>query len=265
MKYCISNRQPHQVLFKADEIKVRFSDQARIENYLKDYPEKTIILSIPKDAPQEELKWSQYCDWAKTGRFMLALKGLFMHDLCSDLNIPFYWDYPIFTWYELRSILALKPCYLILSAPLFFQLDKVKENTEVPIRAFPNIAYDNYIPNQDGICGTWIRPEDTEAYEKYISTFEFYEEEAAKEEVLRHIYQDNKNYPGNLSLLIKNLNEPIDNRIFDETFAATRMTCGQRCKMSPTCNFCNNVFKYGEILKKLSDVKRKLKEQKETI
>lgn len=266
MKYCISNRQPHQVLSKADEIKVRFNDQKRIANYINDYPDKTIILSIPKDAPKDELDWTKYAEWASTGRFIVAIKSFQYLDLCTSLKIPFYWDYPIFSWYELRAIIDLKPSYIILTAPLFFQLEKVKAITDIPIRAFPNVAYDSYIPHQDGICGTWIRPEDTEKYEKYISTFEFYEDDAAKEEVLRHIYQDNKSYPGNLTLLIKNLNEPVDNRAFRDDFAEQRMNCGQRCKENNACHYCHNSFKYADVLRKMIQIKKKIEagEQQET-
>ena len=97
--------------------------------------------------------------------FILCIDNLHLAALCNLHNIKFYWNYPIFTWYELDGILKLNPCYLLLNAPLFFDLKKVKEKTNIPIRAVPNLAYDAYIPRENGICGTWIRPEDIKVYE----------------------------------------------------------------------------------------------------
>lgn len=71
MKYCVSGRQPRSTLVKADEIKMRYADIARVIDNLKDYPDKTIILEIPKD---KEIDWDKIETLNKAeGNFILAL------------------------------------------------------------------------------------------------------------------------------------------------------------------------------------------------
>lgn len=67
------------------------------------------------------------------------------------------------------------------------------------------------IPRENGIYGTWIRPEDIEVYGQYINTFEFISTALSEEAALLEIYQRG-NWPGNLDLLLTNLNVQVDNR-----------------------------------------------------
>lgn len=256
MKYCISNRQSKQILEKADEIKVRLNDIARLKNYIEDYPDKSFILEIPKNCSNRDCEWSLFQKYADTANFKLAIKDMYLAEYCRNYDIPFYWDYPVFTYYELRSLIAQKPCYIILEAPLSFDLENVKKITDIPIRIFANIAYDSYIPKENGIYGSWIRPEDVKNYEKYVDTLEFFtRDDMEKEATLFHIYKDNESYPGNLNLLFTNLNFNIDNRLIPEDLAIRRMTCGQRCMSHNTCHHCETVFKYAELVKKIHNVK----------
>lgn len=49
MKYCISGRQKKSVLRQADEIKMQYKDKDRLIDYIEEFPDKTFILSIPKE------------------------------------------------------------------------------------------------------------------------------------------------------------------------------------------------------------------------
>ena len=46
MKYCLSARQPHSILKKADEIKIKLQDYQTIPDYIDKYPDKTLILEV---------------------------------------------------------------------------------------------------------------------------------------------------------------------------------------------------------------------------
>ena len=96
----------------------------------------------------------------------------------------------------------------------------------IPIRLCANLAYDAYIPRENGICGSWIRPEDIEVYSKWVDTIEFITDDLGKEATLLHVYKENKFWPGNLNLLITNLNYNIDNRGIPEEFGEIRTNCG---------------------------------------
>ena len=247
MKYCISGRQPKSVLEKADEIKMRYADKDRMVEYMCEWPEKTFILDIPKGI-EVDLPWC--ASLASENNLILSLGDLELASVCAQFDLKFYWSFPITSYYELAGIVSLNPAYIFLGAPLFFDLDRVRKITDLPIRLCPNLAFDSYIPRTDGICGTWIRPEDVAAYEQYVDTLEFIHGDLDHEKVLFHVYSENKYWPGNLNLLFTNFNVNVDNRAIVDEIAKTRMNCGQRCMYSGTCHFCDNAIRFASALRK---------------
>lgn len=238
---------------------MRYEDRERLIDYTEEFPDKDFILCIPKD--YEELNWEMYKAYSEKVNFMLCIDNLKLASECHYYGIKFYWSYPCFTWYELRSLIALEPCYITLNAPLSFELDKIQQATNIPVRLCPNLAYDAYIPRENGIYGTWVRPEDTEVYGAYVDVFEFEAEDLNREAALLHIYKDNKEWPGNLNLLITNLNYNIDNRSIDEDLANKRVKCGQRCMRTETCHLCETCFKLGNKIRELHYENLKAKRQ----
>lgn len=111
---------------------------------------------------------------------------------------------------------------------------------EVEIRCQANQCYNKYLPCENGICGTYIRPEDMDLYEPFIQHIFFITDELQKERTLIKIYKEKK-WPGNLNLLLNNLNYDIDNRAFDDRFVLHRLNCHHKCQEN-RCNFCRNYF-----------------------
>lgn len=250
MKYCLSGRQSMSVLKRADEIRVRYEDKDRILDYIESLPTKTIILDIPREI--EEINWNLLKMYAEKISFMVCLYDLKWVNECRDCGIPFFWGYPITSYYELEGILALNPCYIFLGAPLCFDLPTVKARAACPIRLCPNLAYDAYIPRKNGICGSWIRPEDVDLYAEYVDTLEFEVNELQREQVLFHVYKDNKEWPGNLNLLITNLNCNVDNRMIPKDLGTRRISCKQHC-MHGTCHFCETAMLFAVAVDKATD------------
>ena len=226
MKYCISGRQPKSILSQADEIKMQYRDRDRLIDYTQEFTDKTFILEVPKEISSDEMNWELYKAYADKVNFMLCIYNLNLAKECHEHGIKFYWAYPIFTWYELEGVAAFNPSYLYLGPPLSFSLEKIKMKYNIPIRLCANLAYDAYIPRENGICGFWIRPEDIETYGKWADAIEFITDDLGKEATLLHIYKENKSWPGNLNLLITNLNYNIDNRGIPEEFGEIRANCG---------------------------------------
>ena len=245
---------------------MQYRDRDRLIDYTQEFSDKSFILHIPKDA--ETIDWTLYQAYSDKVNFMLCIDNLNLAKQCKEYNIKFYWSYPIFTWYELQGLIALEPCYIMLNAPLSFSLDKVKQITDIPIRLCPNLAYDAYIPRENGIYGTWVRPEDIDTYGAYVDTFEFITDDLGKESTLLHIYKDNGNWPGNLNLLFTNFNVNVDNRAIPEEIGKTRTTCGQRCMSGMTsCHFCETAIKFSNAIraKHYKDNKIILDQDKEEI
>ena len=248
MKYCVSGRQPKSILRQADEIKMQYKDCERILDYIEEFSNKTFIVEISKD--EIEINWSLLNVFKeKLNNFILCIHNLNLVNEIKEKDFKFYWAYPIVTWYELEGIAALNPVYLFLNAPLSFSLQKIK---------------DKYIPRDNGIYGTWIRPEDIQIYENWVDTFEFITDDLKKESTLIHVYKDNKQWPGNLNLLLTNLNYNVDNRAIPEEIGKIRANCEQKCKSGGSCNFCSIAFKFATDVrnKYYRDKLNKIKEQK---
>lgn len=252
MKYCLSGRQPLSVLKKCDEIKIEYCDKDKIIDYLEPLFDKTIILDVPSDV--QALNWSLLKVYAEKVQFMLCLHDLSFVAPCQEHGINWYWAYPITSYYELRGILELNPCYLFLGAPLSFDLPKIKSITNVAIRLCPNLAYDAYIPRENGVCGSWVRPEDVDTYAQFVDAFEFEADELKREQVLLHVYKDNKEWPGNLNLLFTNFGVNVDNRGIPEEIGNMRTKCGQRCMLNGTCHFCKTAVQFAETLRKQHEI-----------
>ena len=125
---------------------------------------------------------------------------------------------------------------VLLDAPLYFDLPKVKSICgDVEIRLIVNKCYNSYLPHENGICGTYIRPEDVEVYSAYVDHFEFDENLSLKQEhTIYNIYTKNRAWLGNLNILLTNFNVDVDNRGFElvadendkKAFAHRRIACG---------------------------------------
>ena len=257
MKYCVSSRQPKALLEKVDEIKIELRDYKAIPDFIDKYPEKTLILDMTYDIP-EGFNWDMikvYSDKME-GRFYCALVNLGLVNECKNRGIKFYYKYSATSMFELQGLKDLGVSYIVVGTPLMFNLKKVK-SYGIPLRAVPNLAYENYIPHQDGIIGGWVRPEDVSRYELYIDVFEFYHNTLEKEATLYHVYAENGKWPGNLALLIDYLGVDFDNKVLYDTdnFAIRRMNCGQKCLNGYACHYCASQLKFEQILKQYQEQK----------
>ena len=259
MRYCVSGRQPFSVMKKADEIKFNYNDKDRILDLVERFPEKTIILEVPGSESDWDL-WKMYSD--KFEEFYIALHDLSRVSEFNDADIKWYWPFPITSYYELGLIVKLNPSYLMIGAPLCFDLDLVSQKVykkdseinsiQIPLRMVVNVARPNYIPDVDfdGICGQWVRPEDASLYAERIRCFEFDNVGLKQEETYLHVYKDNGNWPGDLGILIQGLNYKVDNRAIPEEIGKTRMNCGQRCWETGSCHLCVSALKFANQIKK---------------
>lgn len=247
MKYCISNRQPKLILSQADEIKVRYEDRNTIIDLIEDYPNTTIILTIPRG---EEIDWGRAQLYAEKTNFILAIEDLSLVPQCKSNGISFYWSYPIANFYELSQIALLEPAYLFVVAPAAFSMNLIKQITDIPVRVSPCPIYYDYLPTENRLKDFWIRPEDTKYYEEYVTTYEFFQFDLGIERTLIHIYKDNQEWNGNLNLLLTNLNVNVDNRGIPDEFGPTRIKCGQRCMSGGHCRFCDRAVSFSNVIKK---------------
>lgn len=256
MKFCLNSRQTAEYLKKADEIKFEYRDRKALPDFFEKYPEATFVLIMngAEDIDQKELE--EY-NILSQGRLTFCIgSDRETLSICQDIGAKFYYGFPITSFWELRSAIAAGVSYAILGAPLFFMMDRVKA-LDIPIRAIPNVAHYNYIPTTNGICGTWIRPEDLDLYEDYISMVEFEDCDQRKEQALFRIYAEQKTWPGEITDIISNLNASGTNRIILPEFGQRRLNCGQRCQDTGACRICERSLRLAnpELLRNYAEEK----------
>ncbi len=225
---------------------IEYHDKDRLLYLSEKNPNAVLILQIPKTA---DMDWLKYKKLAETYNLTLALEDIRMGRYCKSYKIPFYWAYPITSYYELRGLIDLGVSQLLLGAPLCFDLPVVSK-FNVPIRMVANLCYDGHIPRKDGIQGVYIRHENVPDYEQYIDVIEFYSENLDKEKTLFTIYKEQQNWPGNLNLLLTNFGFDVDNRAIPDEFAQARMQCRQNCMRNGTCRYCYTAIKFSRTLDK---------------
>ena len=265
MKWCLSSRQSEEYLLKADEIKVQYRDRKFIYDIPEKYPNATVILVLPFD-PATVVDWKEISTFNvyMEHRFILCLTHLNDYQKCQEAGIKFYYGFPASNFYELNCMKKLGVCYVRLAGAPAFNLS-VAKNIGIPIRVVPNIANEFNWPDEDGVCGSWIRPEDLEYLEKYIDAVEFEDCDLQKEQALYRIYAIEKNWPGRVDMLISNITTEATNRLIEPGFGMFRANCGQKCQENKRCNYCYNLLYLAneERIEKLMEIQARSKEQSE--
>lgn len=245
MKVCLNSHCSPEYLEKADEIKISYKDRNKIIDYVEKYPKATIVLSLRDTSEDIEITWEdikRYQTLCK-GNFLLAVVNANQVKECSFQLINFYLDRPIKTFEEVYWLKAFNSKYILVDSPLFYRLADLKGLGGISLRIAPNIAYyADEVPRSNGICGSWIRPEDIDLYSDYIDIIEFEDCDARKEEALYRTYIETKEWPTDLNKLITNLGTTISNSYIPNIFGLMRLACGQTCMSGGACHFCNRAI-----------------------
>jgi len=246
MKYSISARQPLNLLKQAEEIMVEYRDIETLFNYEEwELTNKDIVIHIPNDEYKPD--WDLLKSFQeKEFNISIKLDDMTLKSAAEDYELPFFWAYTANSFYELFGLCENNVSQISLGIPLIFDLPKVRRITgnNIKLRITPNRAYEGYIRHPHGIQGGYVRPEDIPIYEEYVDICEFSVPTLKQQAALFEVYHNDKHWPGNLNILISNLDYDIDNRAIPEEFAKMRINCGQRCQQGYSCHICENIFRY---------------------
>lgn len=237
MKYCINLRNSDDMLELADEIFVDYRDRTALYTKIEEFPSKTFIICI---TPEVSVDWTEIIGWSEVGKIIIAFKQLIPEEQIEMLrahDIGFYFAEKINTFESLQIICQYKPCYIVLDAPLYFSLDKVKRVTDIPIRLFANAPETNPLLPISTITSPFILPQNIKDYEEYVDVLEFYSNSPKQESALLRTYRTGE-YRGNLNVLMPNIGQNVDCR-FLSTIGSHRTTCGHAC-MYNSCRACLN-------------------------
>ena len=240
MKYSVSSRQQPEYLQKCDEIKVMWNDRNIIFDLTEKYPGKTINLCrYLIHSNEDDIDWSEIKKFKTLARdnFVFGLTYIDEMIECKANSIDFYYLEPIRSFRELQGLKLFGVKWAFIDAPLFFQMDKVRA-VGLPVRVTANISVREAFPYADGVPGPWIRPEDVEAYEPYVDTIEFSRVNLDQERALFRIYAEQKKWPGELGLIVQDINYLGTNRMIPPDLVEKRLNCGQKCMENGNCRLC---------------------------
>lgn len=238
----ISCRHSLVELEQADEIRVDYRDIARLADFITDKwkCEKDIYIYIPRD---QIVDWDALKVYQEVLNMYIVAEDSSLIEVAQQYGYKSFWSYPVSSYWELRGLIDLGVSQVILDAPLYFDLPQAKEVCgDIEIRLVANKCINGYMKRKNGICGTYVRPEDVDAYSEFVDHLEFDTDgDLRKEMTLLRIYKE-KYWPGNLNILLTYLGENVDNRGFDDDFAQYRMRCYQSCQRNGNCHYCQSVF-----------------------
>lgn len=241
MKFCLHSRLEAEYLKKADEIKVDTRDYKSVPDLFEKYPDTDIILEL---FHKEDKNWEELRRWniLSRGHLILCLDNPEDFPKARETGAKYYLGYPVASMYEANALKANGVCYIVIGMPLFFNMNDVA-SLEVDCRCVPNVAYYDGIIREDGVCGQWIRPEDLEMYSPMIDVVEFNFVKPDKEQALFRIYAEQKEWPGELGMIIENLNHLGVNRMISRDVTIARMNCHQKCQgANGTCRICSRAL-----------------------
>lgn len=248
MKFCLSSRQSPEYLKQADEIKVQYRDMNQIYDLMDKYSDKNIILECnSRELDWKEIEKFEVLSKKNNNRLILQMGSVLDIKTAIDKGISSFWGYPVTSFYEIDGILQLYgenqvPAYFVIAPPLTHDMRRVCYAIDfpgVPVRLDPTIAYGDGFKRKDGVLGGWIRPEDIDDYaEMGLGAIDFTTKDIKQEQALFRIYKAGK-WPGELGLIIHDLNYPGVNRMIHSDFSLARMNCGQKCLTGTSnCRIC---------------------------
>lgn len=195
-----------------------------------------------------EIDWSALSQFKTLTRdnLVLCLSSVEDMRLARDKGFPFYYGFPVLTAERAKALVDFGVSYLVVDGPLFFQMDWLA-TLNIPVRITPNIAYSDGIPRENGVCGTWVRPEDlNKFYQKYNIVVEFAmcENNRDREKAYFRIYSQEKSWDSYLDFLIFNLDVPAVGRMINQESMKNRLNCGQKCCSGGRCRTCYHQMTY---------------------
>lgn len=261
MKYSLSSRQTAEYLKQADEIKVQYRDRRIIPDLIEKYPQARIDLALPYVFTDEEpIDWNEIDMYNKLaqGNFIIGVVTTPQIKEAKRLGLTKYHRSPLHSFQEIKDMRDAGMDEMYLAAPVFFQLDKVaRYYPEMKIRAVANVALpEGSLSYNNGVRGTWIRPEDVPTYDPYISVIEFQAEQKPEQAMFR-IYAQQHNWSRELNYIVKDLDHPAMNRMIPPTLAEARIKCGQRCMESGHCHLCERLLDLAnpDLIRQILDAK----------
>lgn len=266
MKFSVFCGQDEATIKQADELYFRYKDTNSLIDFIDKYPDKDFVVQI-KDGSLESENWLKSISAYNkqiNGTIYCALDNINDAVICKKFDLPFFYSYPVNTFFELKGLKAIGVSFIRIGIPIFFSMHDVAD-FDIPLRITPNKAYENYIPRINGIEGQWIRPEDLHLYDELglpvvceFRSFGALEDgnPLIYERTLLDIYKNQKKWDGRLNQIIKDIGISNLNSMVDKEIGHRRLNCGHSCQLN-RCHYCERALTNDEIILKYKENREK--------
>ena len=249
---------------EAHQIKIIFHAESKnLEKFIEQYPDKTIYIEFKEDNFTEDnmrrlqgLK--QFNNWILQIPVSMILNKQkrvdnVRFDAIKDCCNKYMFLDLIGNWEILQFIKTLNPCEVYITNMLGFCLEKVQRviGNDVGIRLVCNMAQSSWTDSEN-ISKFFVRPEDTDVYEPFVSGFDFIGTPAIQD-VCYKVYCRGYWY-GDLNELIIGFTDSVDNRRLPRQFGEYRLKCEKRCIRGSKCQLCNKMRHFSEQMAKTETV-----------
>ena len=231
---------------------VQWRDHETIIDLIKINPNASYVLEIP-DNNLEDKDWDlikQYYIMTQKRLKVSLIKLNFAQ--CVQRDIPFFFASAIGEPWALNAVINMGVCAARITGELAHRLDYL-DTLPIEIRVWANKSGAPF--NFNPLVGGWFRPEDLYKLTA-IDVCEFDPRDNKEEQALFRIYAEQHKWPGQLNMLIKEIdNDDIINRVIPPEFQERRSNCGMRCQVGGHCHFCETITQMAnlDLLKPLKD------------
>lgn len=228
----------------AGEIRCPYNQLGTIIKFLKENPNKRCNIIIPDELTQVQLtRLAEQVEIIKTiaNDYTIQCGNIYQLNDLKDMGYNRYSRFPVTDWETFQELREAKVSDIYIDGPLGFQMELLeKVKGDIKIRVSPTISPNISLSAERKPSSFFIRPEDLHLYSA-IDVIDFKQPNLEKEDTLFNIYNRGSfNY--DINLLIDGL--PARNNLtFKETFAKTRLNCGQKCNIpGHSCHYCDTYF-----------------------
>ena len=245
MKYCVPYFMDFRYFKLVDEIILEYKeDNNNIIDYVEEHfkPEQRVIVDIGRRTEDELNLMLPILKGLheKHSNMTVKLDSMTPYNFLIEQDIPFFFSTFCNKKDEMYGIIKCGVSDIYIVENLAFSLAEVGEYCKskgVKVRIIPNmcqyaVGYKHKVPFA---CQFFVRPEDTQAYEKYVDVFEFVGP-LDRMSVLFEIY-NNRQWLGDLSDLILGMEEKFINKGILPIFGEARVKCNHNC-MVEKCELC---------------------------
>lgn len=236
----------HPLMDKISQFDIKYNSQKndfkKLINFIEQYPDKRINISIASPADLENIKTINKI----YKNIYLKFNNLsFIPKIKEEDNFKYYFDFPIGNYTMLNQILFFPITDIYISDDLCYSLKDIKDicnshniKIRLVVNTIPTIG-----PKGLSIKDPIFRPEDGEYISKYIDTIEFdCGDDWKKIEVLYKVWMERQIWFGDLQEINSDINFVFPNQAIINTLYRNKYNCNLRCIKGNNCTVCQDVL-----------------------